>query len=85
MKTIQLNKFAGKIEIPDAYEIVREGLTQKGDQACPDFNFRFFNVVGVGGVPISRYTVVIRPTRGARKWSKTRTFTKPKKTKKGKK
>jgi hypothetical protein len=92
MKTIKLSNFMGKVSIPDAYRIVAEGLTQKGDQVAKEANFDNpcpFVKVGVGGVPISRYYAVIRPIQGRKigQWSKTKKFPTPKKkiTKKQKK
>ena len=79
MKTVLINKFAGTVEIPDSYNLVREGVTQSRDQVCDDYRFKLWTDVKAGGIPITRYSAVRRPVKGARySTSNVRKFNKPK-------
>ncbi len=83
MKTVKINPFMGKIEIPNAFRLVSNGLTQKGDQVSQDAVFNLFTPVRVGGVPLTRYFAVIRPIAGRRikVWGKVRKAFLPKRKK----
>ena len=84
MKTVLINKFAGSVEIPETYNLVRDGVTQSRDQVCDDYRFKLWTQVQAGGIPIHRYSAVIRPTKGAHSWNKLRKFDKPEKQRKRK-
>jgi len=85
MKTVLINKFAGTVEIPDSYNLVREGVTQSRDQVCDDYRFKLWTDVKAGGIPITRYSAVRRPVKGARySTSNVRKVDKPKKQRKRK-
>ena len=75
MKTVKLSGLMGEIEIPEAYGVVRNGVTQKNDQVCSDAAFKLFTKVKAGGIPVSRYNAVIRPiSKVSHAWSRTRKF-----------
>lgn len=52
----------GRINVPKNMQVVKNGLTKKGDQVTQDADFRphSFVRVAVGGVNVQRYMAVLR-------------------------
>jgi len=61
-KTVQVSRFLGNINMPSSFELVRDGLTRRGDQVTynADFLPHTFVTVRVGGINVGRYMAVLR-------------------------